>query len=155
MDPTTLDDLVREGGVILNPDGLVVTINPSWIIDGENRVSYTTLIRLVECCREHHWSTDILSRLQGTQLDSITKTITGEFIRPIVSGSTLSITYQVTEVREKGYSLEFTVRNLPERISCARINLACVFYDAASNKAIAPPIHISQYLANSLSNGNL
>ena len=146
MDTTSLSNLIEEGGVVCNPEGLTVAIKPSWIVDGESRVSYTTLVRLVECCREHHWNTDILSRTQGAPLDSITKSITGEFMHPIPSGSTISITYQVTEVREKGYSLKFTIRNLSERTLSTQMNLVCVFYDPVNNKVIAPPINVFQYL---------
>lgn len=146
MEPTSLKNLIGEGGVTADVGRLLITVKPSWIVEGESRVSYTTLIRLVECCREHHWNTDILPRDQTAHLDSITKSISGDFICPIPMNASISIDYRVNGVRAKGYSLAFTIHNLSQKTLCAQVNLICVFYDAISNSAVPPPLEIYQYL---------
>ncbi|MGH2414980.1 MAG: acyl-CoA thioesterase, partial [Microcystaceae cyanobacterium] len=139
MEPTSLKRLLEEDGVTCTPEGLILKIHPDWVIEGEDRLSYTTLIRLIECCREHHWNTDILSRANGTLVDATSKSIAGEFTRSILVGSAIAITYQVTEVRSKGYALKFEVRDALEQTLYATFKMVSVFYDAQSGKAVPPP----------------
>lgn len=146
MDITSLSRLLEEGGVTYNSDGLTVTIHPSWIIEGEDRLSYTTLVRLVECCREHHWNIDILSRAEGVPVDSICKSITGQFVSAIPVGSMVSITYRVAGVRRKGYSLKFEVRDAADGTLRAEFELVSVFFDPVACKAVAPPVSVYTYL---------
>src|SRR5438067_7182998 len=105
MDPTSLSSLLDETGVTFTSNGLIVVIQHSWILAGENRLSYTTLLRLIECCREHHWNTDIMPEAKDRSIDSITRSISGSFIRPIIVGDTISITYRVVEIRRRAYIL--------------------------------------------------
>jgi acyl-CoA thioesterase FadM len=146
MDPTGFKFLIEEGGVTCNPDGITVLINPSWIIEGEYRASYTTLIRLVECCREYHWEIDIIPKAKGTPLDSITKSVSGEFIRPIKSGIFVSISYHLIDVRDKGYSILFEIRDKSSQALYARITLVCVFIDLITSRPITPPISVYEYI---------
>jgi len=148
MDTTTLAQLLEEDGVTCKPDGLIVKIHSSWVVIGEDRLSYTTLVRLIECCREHHWSLDILSThdLGKLTLDSITRSIAGEFISPIPIGSLISITYKITEVREKGYALHFEVRDVTDQTVRAWFDIVSIFYDPTTNEPITPPPAILQNL---------
>lgn len=142
MEPTSLAVLLKEEGVTCAPDGLLLDIQPSWIIEGEDRLSYATLVRLIECCREHHWNLDVLSKGLGSTVDSITRSIAGEFLHPILIGSAVSITYQVTGVRRRGYSLKFEVRDVQTGIVSATFEMVCVFYDPVARRVAEPPSEI-------------
>jgi len=146
---TTLRRLLGEDGIALLPNGLSVTVHPSWIVEGEDRLSYTTLIRLIECCREHHWSRDILPRATNTAIDSITKSVSGEFIRPIPVGCVVSITYEITEVRSRGYALEFRVWDEGDQQLFAIVSLVSVFFDPSQRQAARPPPSVLEYLTES------
>jgi acyl-CoA thioesterase FadM len=149
MDTTSLSQLLEEGGVTLEKDGLTLRVRAQWIVKNEDRLSYTSLVRLVECCREHHWQIDMQSKVSGTQLDSICRTLSGEFIKPIMAGELISIVYKVAGVRSRGYSLKFLVKSIKEQMLCAEFELGLVFYDPAKNKSIAPPKVIIDYLKSS------
>lgn len=139
MDITSLNKLRKTEHVVSRPDGIIVTVKDSWIIEGEDRLSYTTLIRLIECCREHHWQVDVLPVAQGKPLDSICKLLTCNFIRPIAVGSTIFIRYQITEVRRKSYMLKFEVFETGSNNLCAECSLVSVFYDPLSRKPMLSP----------------
>ena len=146
MEPTSLSNLLEEDGVTCSHNGLIVTVHPSWIVEGEDRLSYTSLVRLVECCRECHWMTDILPRATDTPLDSITKTIAGSFMKPIPIGAEICIAYCVTDVRRKGYSLRFLICDEQEQTVHAEVELVSIFFDPVQNRAIAPPHPVHEYL---------
>jgi acyl-CoA thioesterase FadM len=148
MDTTTLKSLLKSGNVTCSPEGLRVTVNPKWIVEGEDRLSYTTLIRLVECCRELHWNSDILIHTKGTMIDSVTKLIRGDFLHPILPGNIVSITYHVTAVRQKSYELRFDVQNVANGTLCATFNIVSVFYDPILHEASVPPKEVLDYLCN-------
>lgn len=151
MEPTSLNRLLEESDVTCTPSGLTVTIHPHWIIEGEDRLSYTTLTRLIECCREHHWNTDIIPIAEDSPIDSITKSITGEFTKAIPVGSVVSITCRVAEVRRRGYRLEFEVCNATDQTLHAEFDMVSVFYDPVAQKAVAPPASVTEHLLARLS----
>ncbi len=151
MEPTTLEYLLSEEGITLFPGGLSAQIHPHWIVNGEDRLSYTTLVQLIECCREHHWATDILFITKGHLVDSITKSLVGEFVKLIPIGSVISITYVISNVRRRGYMLTFDVRDFVTQSLCAKFDLISVFYDPIKNEASAPPIAVYEYLLSKCS----
>lgn len=148
MDVTNLNRLIAEGDVARHPNGLTVKVRDSWVIPGEKRLSYTTLIRLVECCREYHWEKDILPLMKETRLDSITKSITAEFLTPIPVRSVISIVYLLTDIRSKGYALEFQVMDATDRSLRARVSMVSVFYDPDTGTPIVPPEAVSDFLSS-------
>ncbi len=148
MKPITLDLLLKQEGVLCKESGLFVTIHPSWIVTGEDRLSYTNIIRLVECCREYHWNNDIMAKITETPIDSITKSIDGNFITPIYVGSQISITYKIIGVRRIGYTLKFEICQADTYTLHAVVVLVSVFYDPLGRKAIRPPDLIMRYLSS-------
>jgi acyl-CoA thioesterase FadM len=150
MDVTTLSHLIEEGGVVRHSGGLRVKVHSFWAVPGENRLSYTTLIRLIECCREHHWDIDIKPLTDGIPLDSICKSITGEFIKPVPLESLMSITYRVTDVRSKGYSLDFYVQHETDGALHASVSMVSVFYDPNLGVSITPPQSVLDRLTDLL-----
>lgn len=148
MEPTTLRGLMKTAYVACNKRGLTMTVPQSWIVKGEDRLSYATIVRLIECCREYHWQKDILSRIDSRKycLDSICKSVSCEFISPVLVGTTISIAYRITEVRRKGYLLEFELRSKSDRKVYAKSRLLSVFYDPSGHRAVVPPTSILDYL---------
>lgn len=153
MQPTTLSGLLAEGGVRQFAGGLEVVVQRAWIVAGEDRLAYTAIVRLVECCREWHWQSDILPHAGGAPLDSITKSLTAAFTHPITLGSALRITHQVVAVRPRSYQLRFTlaIRD-PDQPSeqpaqqCATLDMVSVFYDPARDAVAEPPPSVLAYL---------
>jgi acyl-CoA thioesterase FadM len=145
MDTTSLNKLVEEEGVICTEDGINMVIHPAWIVEGEDRLSYTTLVRLVECCREYHWLNDIVPKCNERQLDSICKSLTAHFRKPIMVGSKIYITYNIIEVRNKGYSIKFVIRDSNSQLY-AEIDFILVFYDPFKRISLAPPHEVYEYL---------
>jgi acyl-CoA thioesterase FadM len=146
MQPTTLTGLLAEGGVRTFTGGLEAVVQRVWIVADEDRLAYTAIVRLVECCREWHWQSDILPHAGGAPLDSITKSIQGEFVRPIAVGSLLRITHQVIAVRSRSYQLRFQLATLDPEQLCATLEMVSVFYDPARAVVAEPPSQVMDYL---------
>ncbi len=146
MDTTSLSQLRAETAVTILPDGLVVVAAPSWVIPGEDRLSYTTIIRLVECCREHHWNQDVLSYAGNHNIDSITKSVTCEFTKPIDVGASISIVYRIMDIRTRGYSLQFTISYAHSGEIAALVDMVCVFFDPSRREVQAPPDSVRKAL---------
>jgi len=140
MEITTLSGLLRIGSVKELTRGIGLRVLRSMIIAGEDRLSYSTIIRLVECTREHHWQKDILSLSKDTQqLDSICKSLSADFKQPIFVGSEILITYSITGVRRKSYNLRFQVHTESTKRPHSLIEMICVFYDPIMRKISTPP----------------
>lgn len=139
MGPTTLAELLREPNVVRDSAGLRMTVRANWVVDGEDRLSYTTLIRLVECCRELHWVNDVEPCLDSRGIDSIVRTCQAEFLQPVSVGSTICISYDVSNIGNKSYTLRFTIRVDMIATDVAVVDLVCVFYDPVARKSTVPP----------------
>ncbi len=153
MQPTSLAGLLAEGGVRRFVGGLEVVVQPAWIIAGEDRLAYTAIVRLVECCREWHWESDVLPHAGGAPLDSITKSIHSEFTRPIAVGSLLRITHQVIAVAPRSYQLRFQLATQRPEQPCAILEMVSVFYDPARVAVAEPPPGVVDYLRAGMASG--
>lgn len=148
METTELKDFLLEERVSCLSDGFLFTAQSSWVVPGENRLSYTTMVRIVECCREYHWEKDIQARLGDSKLniDSITKAISGNFYRPILVGQEVKLSYKIEGVRSKGYSLRFKLTDVYSDVEYCEIILVCVFYDPIQLKSVCPPDTVHYFL---------
>ncbi len=151
MQPTTLDGLLAEGGVRCFAGGLEVEVRRAWIVAGEDRLAYTAIVRLVECCREWHWRSDILPHVGGAPLDSITKSFAAEFTHPIALGSLLRITHQVIDARPRSYQLRFELTTLQPEQLCATLEMVSVFYDPTREAVAEPSPAVVAYLRSHIS----
>lgn len=142
MDPTSLELLKRECNIDFFNRGISLTTLPSWTIIGENRLSYTTIIRLVECCREYHWEKDILTLIGKDKIDSITKNVSCNFITPIMVEAKISIFYKIIEVRSRGYSIKFSVLQESNDHNNALVSMVCVFFDPVTDQKYKPSNNI-------------
>lgn len=147
MEPTVLENFIQNENVELLPDGIRVIVNPAWIVAGEDRLSYTTMIRLVEYCREHHWKTDVLSSEKDKNVDSITKKIEATFEKPINVGEQINISYKINRLGNSSYTLKFEISDAI-RIDTrfATVFLICVFYDSIRQEKINIPQTVRENL---------
>ena len=107
MDLTTLSRLSSEVRWTHCRQGMRVPLKRSWVVPGEERLSYTTIVRLVECCREMHWDQDVALGGDGldTTFDSISRALECDFRRPVLLGKPLVIHYHVGEIGRTSYTL--------------------------------------------------
>lgn len=137
MDPTRLEDLLAEplAEVRLHEQGMAVRTLASWVVPNEDHLSYTTITRLIECCREHHWAHDLVATADGTPVEAIARDFSATFYQPVPIGVVIDITYEVYTVRSRAYQIRFTVRDAAHRIVYARSLLTCIFYDPSTHHA--------------------
>lgn len=133
MDLTTYIGLKNETFVDEKEDGIVVFIPSSWVIEGEDRVSYTTIIRLIECCREYHWIKDV--RVRNRNLDSICGTVNTKFIKTIRVNSTIDIKYLIKNASTKKYTIEFIIKDEDGEICCLA-EIISFFYNPLLHESI-------------------
>ena len=149
MQPTTLDQLKKLGYVDLLSDGIRIRIDSTWVISGESHLSYTTITRMVECCREHHWEKDITSLFSGKYIDSICKSMNVEFLKPIPLDIAIQIKYRVLNIRSKGYELYFKItdnQNHEMEEIFAIFSVVFVFYNTQKKEVISIPERIMKRL---------
>lgn len=148
LKPIRLIDLLGEPGSEIISDGLRLLPTRSWVVDGEDRLSYTTLTRLVECCREYHWREDIENLIGKGDLDSITKSISANYFHPILIGKKIIIRYKIEQVRKKGYTVKFIVINEELSLICAEYSAVFLFFNNYLNMVIEAPIVVFETLTN-------
>lgn len=146
MDPTSLLQLRVSRDVETREGKLYFLASPSWIVEGEQRLSYATIIRLVECARELHWETDVAPFLGGTtNLDSTCKELHCQFTRPVEANLPYVVDFHVTGISETEYAINFAVR-AEDQAACARADMQMVFIDSLTGRRMAPPIALAQHL---------
>ena len=146
MKPITLFEFTEKyGDINFVSNGYEVTVQPSWIVDGEHRLSYTTIVRLIEFCREHHWSKDIRPFVRDN-LDSITKSFSCDFKKPIETDSRISVVYKIAEVRDRSYRMVFEISKVRDSQLCVKSEMVSVFYSEHLDKSIVPPKTVTDKL---------
>lgn len=103
----------EEGG-ILRPvaEGFTVNVHSSWPADGEDRIGYTQIIRLVECAREKHWQDFSLEVAQRSSLSGIDSTVvefSSRFVAPMKVRRVYVFSWRIVEANARGYLLEVSV----------------------------------------------
>ena len=151
MDLTTLEELLKQTEVVPFGNGIRIFVKNSWVVSDEDRLSYTTIIRLVECCREYHWECDVKPILhkENLKLDSITRAFGGDFYIPIPVDTNIEIHYRIEAIREKSYKLIFEVKDESQRVFSS-VWIICVFYDPDLGKSIIPNPSILEALHDKL-----
>ncbi len=146
MDTTSLEQLKKEVLIEYDENEMVLVAQPTWVIPGEDRLSYTTIVRLVECCREYHWQKDVLHNSMNASLDSIVKYVECNFDHPILIGEKIAISYQIVDVKVRSYKTRFQVTLVDLAKLSAEATLVSVFYDTKAHKALEIPSAIKSFL---------
>lgn len=124
----------------------MIATQRSWVIDGEDRISYTTLTRLVECCREYHWQVDLAPLIATSTLDTTCKSLSAEFLQPIQAGEIVRIVYEVVNIRSRGYEISFHVKTQEPGVLHANYNVVLVFVVPSTGKITVPPTAVMSKL---------
>ncbi len=149
MQPTTFAQLNQKGYVLAANYGIFIRVQPTWVISGENHLSYTTLTRLAECCREYHWEKDILPLIYNSNIDSICKSLNAEFIKPVPIESRIFLKYEIGNVKHKSYELNIKIldaNNKKDQEIYAIFNIILVFYSIETLQSV----YIPEVIANKL-----
>lgn len=147
MDTTSLKNLLDESKTITClDDGLQLVAEAQWIVNNETKLSYTTIVRLVECCREHHWQKDIKPLLTNSQIDSTCRFLKSDFTHPIEVNQMINIVYNVTAIRDHSYCLQFTIFNDIRTLKYTEVELVMVLINVLSNEPVTPPEKVMQKL---------
>jgi hypothetical protein len=69
--PLTLADMERLSLAAVDDGRLRFTVPADWPVNGETRIGYVTILRLVESVRELHWRLDVDRQRGPEQIDSV------------------------------------------------------------------------------------
>ena len=152
MDLTSLDLLNQETNVAMESDCLIVMVPWEWVVAGEDRLSYITVLRLVECCREYHWRTDVTPFCEE-QLDSILVSCEARFRKPIRPGSQVAVRYRIVAAGTKSYDLDFCVSPRNSSSEHASVRMRCVFLDPVKGESCTPPRCVAERLTMAIARG--
>lgn len=142
MDVTSYEELINETEVRrIGDNGLSIFCPSKWVISSENRLSYTTIIRLVECCREFHWYRDIVNI---GNVDSICKNINAQFFAPIIADAIVVIKFKLRYIFANKYSLDFFVYDQQNQL-CCMVSMECYFLDFAGKKRVLSPAELKSF----------
>jgi acyl-CoA thioesterase FadM len=137
MSVESLADLERSGCAQAEGPTLRVQVPTDWPAEGEKRIGYVSILRLVESVRELHWRRDLKAYADPARVDSITRTLTADFVGPVMADTQIVCDYDLIWVRSRSYGLRVTLAD-GRGNDLARVELANVFIDPGTLRPIAP-----------------
>ncbi|MDK2980884.1 MAG: hypothetical protein PWQ55_1231 [Chloroflexota bacterium] len=147
MIPVSLSRLKKDNKIKFTSTGMVFRSKKKWVIKDETRLSYTTLTKLIECCREYHWEKDIQSSFKNHNIDTTCKSFSAQFYKPVSYHSLLSIDYSIVNINKKDYEIKFVICDLYKNIVCSEFLMVQVFIDLSDFRSIAIPSDIHNLLS--------
>jgi acyl-CoA thioesterase FadM len=145
MRPLDLIDMEQAGYAQAEGPRLLVRIPTDWPADGEKRIGYVGILRLVECTRELHWRRDVAPYADLDWLDSITKSVTADFARPVMADTQIACEYVVTWLRPRSYGLRVSIVN-DEGGTLSQVDLVSVWVDPGMLRPVAPNERVTEAL---------
>lgn len=145
MSPLSLSELERAGYAQADDRRLLVRVPTDWPAEGEKRIGYVSILRLVESARELHWRRDVAPHADLERLDSITKSATADFVRPVMADTYVACDYELTWLRPRSYGLRVTLAD-EDGDTLARIELTSVFVDPGTLRPVVPEPRITAAL---------
>lgn len=133
----SLADLERSGCAQAEGPKLRVRVPTDWPAEGEKRIGYVSILRLIESVRELHWRRDVGPYVDPARVDSITRSLTADFVGPVLADTQIVCDYALTWVRSRSYGLRVTLAD-EGGDDLARAELANVFVDPGTLRPIAP-----------------
>jgi acyl-CoA thioesterase FadM len=125
---------------------LLVRVPTDWPADGEKRIGYVSILRLVECVRELHWRRDVAPQADMARLDSITKSVTADFAGPIMADAQVGCEYAVTWLRPRSYGLRVSIA-AEDGCTLAQVDLASVWVDPGSLQPVVPDQRVTEAMS--------
>lgn len=135
MPAMSLVEMELDGYAQTDGRRLQVRIPADWPAEGEKRIGYVSILRLAEAVRELHWRLDIAGGADTGSLDSITKSVTADFVSPVMADTDITCSYALTWVRRRSYGLRVTLAD-GEGDQLARIDLTSVFIDPGTLRPV-------------------
>lgn len=139
MEETTFRQLLGKENIVRKEHGFGLKASPDWIVRGEDHLSYTTIIRLAECCREYCWSRLLLDSAYPPAPDVICKSVEADFRRPILAGTEIDLSCVVFNFSDKSFRLSVLFIDAGTGAFYAKVTLLLVFYDPEKKKSIPAP----------------
>jgi acyl-CoA thioesterase FadM len=131
---------------VIDDDRIVFEVLPECAVAGERRIGYASIMQLVERVRELHWSRDVLPPAAGRPVDSITRSLSADFLAPFTVHDQVVGGYRVQWCRQRSYGLQVAFRSSRRGIDLARVDLVSVFYDPVLLCSTSPPMAVLQAL---------
>jgi acyl-CoA thioesterase FadM len=144
--PTELGELERSCAVRVADGRIRVIVERDWIVLGEDRLGYAGIVQLLECVRELHWRRDIVSFSDGDQVDTITRSLSIDFLKPLIAGADVVGSYRMSWLRRRSYGLRLLLESHDEGATLVAAAMTCVFYDSAIHRSIDCPQHLRDRL---------
>jgi acyl-CoA thioesterase FadM len=141
----SLADMERSGHVRTEGPDLLVRVPADWPAAGEKRIGYVTIMRLAELTRELHWRRDVEPLADRWRIDSVTKSVTGDFSRPILADTSVRCSYTLAWVRTRSYGLRVDLSGESGE-QLAYIDLTSVFIDPATMRPVVPAPPVAEAL---------
>ncbi|HTP17297.1 MAG TPA: hypothetical protein VMK13_15860 [Streptosporangiaceae bacterium] len=137
MAAESLAALERGGCALARGPRLHVRVPADWPADGEKRIGYVSILRLIESVRELHWRRDVGPHADPARVDSITRALTADFVGPVLGGTQVVGDYALTWVKSRSYGLRVTIADAGGH-DLARVDLASVFVDPGTLRPVVP-----------------
>ena len=137
MGAESLADMERSGCARAEGPRLRVRVPTDWPAEGEKRIGYVSILRLIESVRELHWRRDVGPHADPARVDSITRSLTADFVGPVLADTQIVCDYALTWVRSRSYGLRVTLAD-EQGDDLARVELANVFVDPGTLRPVAP-----------------
>jgi acyl-CoA thioesterase FadM len=144
--PLTYAEFSKSFIPIQRPNGFDIVVRRDWIIPTEDRLSYASITRIVEWCREYHWIKDVA--FLGEMLDSTVVSMVARFNKIIFTGSNLRIEYVIGGVRSRSYTITvsiFLLSSIGMKLS-SEFDLQCVFVNPITKSPMCIPKAIYRVL---------
>lgn len=145
--PTALKELEAQGHVRRAGRELHFRVQREWAIPTEDRLGYAAIVQMFECIREYHWELDIAA-LTGEHIDSITRSLSMDFISPVYIDKDSVGRYEVTWFRRRAYGISLFLLGQSDGGVLANGSMVSVFFDAQLKRACDPPDAVAHYLAS-------
>ena len=137
MTALSLADMELAGHAHADGPQLVIRVPTEWPAEGEKRIGYVSIMRLAELTRELHWRRDIAPHADMMRIDTTTRTVSGDFARPIIADTNVRCSYALTWLRSRSYGLRVTL-SAEGGDPLAYVDLTNVFIDPRTMRPVVP-----------------
>lgn len=135
------DDLQNGAlNLVLEEDYLDFTVPTAWLGAGDTKLSYTTIVGLLEAVRDTHWQE--LGRMpkhMEHDIDVTCASLEVEFLEPVLPGERYRASYCVTGIGSRSYEFAVRLSSTSRACTCVIALLTLVFIKASTGQATSPP----------------
>jgi len=137
MTALSLAEMEQAGYAHADGPQLVIRVPTEWPAEGEKRIGYVSILRLAEFTRELHWRRDIAPCVDLMRIDTTTRSVSGDFARPIMADSKVRCSYALTWLSSRSYGLRVTL-SAEGGEPLAHVDLTSVFIDPGTMRPVVP-----------------